>query len=846
MTAGAGSRAWLAWASARLARIGLVATIILSPFVALTVLARRPSPPVYSSYTDILLTWSEIALIATLVAWLVSLAARPRRVRLGPAFVWLPIAGLLAAAWLGAPFSVDPPLAAWNAAKLTLVVGLFAFVVNEVERLDRVIVPILLVIVIQAAVAIGQVAGQSWLGLSILREWPVSPELPGSSVVIAPDGSRLLRAYGLTAHPNVLGGVLGFALLVVGGALEARGTRRVVVTAIWALGAVALLLTFSRAAWLGTAVGLGLAIAMLWRIRDRAALRGWMGAVLASAIVCAPLIVPFAPWLAARATGFATIPSESRSIDERFALAAESVGVAIERPLLGSGLGTLPTAMQQAVPEFRYPYQPAHLVALVCPCRDGDPRRDLLPRPHPRAVGGHRPDPRALDAAARCGLRRADGRHRRGPVRLLHVEHPGGADLGVARPRAVGGRVPRCRGPPGGAGRAMTRPRVALVVPGFAERRDDPGMAAVVDLVERLAREADVEVVALRHPSARPPYEVAGARVTALGGGAAAGPRGRAGILGRGVVAVLRLHRRRPIDVVHGLWADEPGAVASIAARLIRRPSIVSLMGGELARLDDIGYGAALGRGGRWTAAISLRAADLITAGSGLALESLHRPRHRSRAGAPPARRRPRPVPAGRPTVAGSADDPLRRQPRAGQGPGGGAAGIRGAGEGSARASTADRRRGSLRRALEGLAASMGLGELVRFAGQVPRAELPDLYRSASLLVVTSRHEGQSMVAVEAAASGLPVVGTRVGMLPELGDGAVTVQVGDEAGLLRALAGVLDDPGRQAAMGRAGRAVAVARYDLDRTAADLLARYEALAAGSDPITRGAGGRGRPS
>ena len=87
------------------------------------------------------------------------------------------------------------------------------------------------------------------------------------------------------------------------------------------------------------------------------------------------------------------------------------------------------------------------------------------------------------------------------------------------------------------------------------------------------------------------------------------------------------------------------------------------------------------------------------------------------------------------------------------------------------------------------------------------------------------------MVAVEAAASGLPVVGTRVGVLPDLGGGAATVEPGDEEGLVAAVAGVLDDQARAAAMSAAGRSVAVDRFDLDRTTADLLDRYEALITG---------------
>ncbi len=132
---------------------------------------------------------------------------------------------------------------------------------------------------------------------------------------------------------------------------------------------------------------------------------------------------------------------------------------------------------------------------------------------------------------------------------------------------------------------------------------------------------------------------------------------------------------------------------------------------------------------------------------------------------------------------------------------------------------------------LEVEAGRLGLRDRVAFLGQVPRDAMPDHYRAASLLAITSRHEGQSMVAVEAAASGLPIVGMRVGVLPDLADGALTVPSGDETALLGAIRSVLDDPRRAAAMAAAGRTAAEERFDLDRTSAALLDRYEALISG---------------
>jgi glycosyltransferase involved in cell wall biosynthesis len=66
-------------------------------------------------------------------------------------------------------------------------------------------------------------------------------------------------------------------------------------------------------------------------------------------------------------------------------------------------------------------------------------------------------------------------------------------------------------------------------------------------------------------------------------------------------------------------------------------------------------------------------------------------------------------------------------------------------------------------------------------------------------------------------------------VLPDLGEGAISVPVGDSPAFSRALADILDDAAAAATMGRAGRAVATERYDIERTAASLLDIYAALA-----------------
>jgi glycosyltransferase involved in cell wall biosynthesis len=123
----------------------------------------------------------------------------------------------------------------------------------------------------------------------------------------------------------------------------------------------------------------------------------------------------------------------------------------------------------------------------------------------------------------------------------------------------------------------------------------------------------------------------------------------------------------------------------------------------------------------------------------------------------------------------------------------------------------------------------LGVAQRVTFHGAVPSAALAALYQRAHLFVLSSRHEGGPVVALEAAAAGLPIVGTAVGYVADwAGERAVAVPPHDAALLADAIASLIADPERRARLAASARDW-VFRYDADWTAGEHDRLYHELA-----------------
>lgn len=119
----------------------------------------------------------------------------------------------------------------------------------------------------------------------------------------------------------------------------------------------------------------------------------------------------------------------------------------------------------------------------------------------------------------------------------------------------------------------------------------------------------------------------------------------------------------------------------------------------------------------------------------------------------------------------------------------------------------------------------------VRFRSGLQTQEIAELHATAQVAVVPSLYEGFSLPAVEAMASGVPLLATRGGALPDVvgadGEAALLVEPGDPEALRAALTRLLDDGTLRNRIAAAGRRRALERFTWEATARATEAQYRA-------------------
>ncbi len=342
---------------------GAVALVLL-PWWWHLILVRRPFEGIlFHELTDFSLYATDALLLCAVTAWFVT---KPDLSALPGWMLW-PLLALPLLAFALVTVAADRDLALYQAARLSLVT-LWSLVFAGSPWLRRAAPALLLVgSSLQAVIALAQVVLQHAVGLGFVGEVPLSQQMPGVSVVYAA-GVRWLRPYGLTQHPNILAGCLSVAFLLALATVTAGDVRK---RWAWYLGltltGAGLAVAFSRATWIGTALG-GLFIGShILSSRSpavrRRLVRRAMWVVIAAALVFGALTWPI---LASR-LGLTGASAEARSIHERGATIAIAWRHLITAPWPGIGLAQFTRLTLAGNLDLLWPYapQPVHVTPLL-------------------------------------------------------------------------------------------------------------------------------------------------------------------------------------------------------------------------------------------------------------------------------------------------------------------------------------------------------------------------------------------------------------------------------------------------------------------------------------------------
>lgn len=353
-----------AWA-AFIARLAFGLTIVLIPFRFRYILLERPVLDIYKDYTDFLLFGSDIAMTLVLTFWMFSLLFGRSPVWLGPKFMLVPLVGLLFTSLITSFTSLDVSLSLYNTIRSIILFLLYLYIINEVHSLSFIGISISIQVIIQSLVALAQFFLQYAIGLAIFGEHELDPAIGGVSIVSI-GSTRILRSYGLTEHPNVLGGSLAFSLILLFAIyLYGKQRRKRGVVPVFLLGLLALFVTFSRSAWLAFLIGTISLTGVIAILHDWQKIKSVFWLSLLGILLLIPLAWQYSDYIGARLNvgdSFERNADEHRSIEQRLTLNKAGIQVFLDRPLAGIGLGASALAIKKY---FAALFVPPHFVLLV-------------------------------------------------------------------------------------------------------------------------------------------------------------------------------------------------------------------------------------------------------------------------------------------------------------------------------------------------------------------------------------------------------------------------------------------------------------------------------------------------
>lgn len=340
--------------------------IVVMPLPRFWPILERDVAGIHQELVGLNLYLSDLAMLLLLVSALLWIR-RSEEPHPDTRFLLYPVSLLVILTGLSAAWAIDFPLALLILLRLLLLLAT-TLVIVRLRPDERIVVyGATLTIGIQALAAVMQFRLQHDLGLTVLGEPDLAP-VPGGSSILAAEDRFWLRGYGLTPHPNILGGMLASLLLMLTPSyLRANTKVKPLWSALLLIGLAGLLVSFSRSAWLGVFAGGIFFLVAVWTQKR------WRVAYLRPLILllfCGSILSFAVAWSNLQLVQGRLTPEssryETRSMSERQILSDAGRKLFRLSPLTGVGAGNFtPAALPLVAGAPDVTPQPVHNMLLL-------------------------------------------------------------------------------------------------------------------------------------------------------------------------------------------------------------------------------------------------------------------------------------------------------------------------------------------------------------------------------------------------------------------------------------------------------------------------------------------------
>ncbi|MDP2631002.1 MAG: O-antigen ligase family protein [Candidatus Uhrbacteria bacterium] len=316
----------------------------------------------FNEYTSFTVYGTDILITGLLLLWLFS---KKNGVSYRFREDWIALGIFITVALLSVWHAFDFSIGVYRLFKLIEMIALFAYVryrAQAVLSLQAMLMALVTGGMFQAVAGIVQFFKQSDIGLRILGESILHPDMRGVAVFYNTAGEKVMRAYGITPHPNI---VASYLLLALGAlySLYAVGRERIkpwLWHVCYAIILFAFFLTFSRVVILAWVMMTGTIVLTLLAKETRTIL-AWKGAAIATVIMSVLFSIVFWNSIVGRLT--------INSADEGLVLRKYYNEQALESHTalnFGIGIGNfVPWLMDRNPGLPQHLFQPAHNMYLL-------------------------------------------------------------------------------------------------------------------------------------------------------------------------------------------------------------------------------------------------------------------------------------------------------------------------------------------------------------------------------------------------------------------------------------------------------------------------------------------------